>query len=119
VVVFPDIYRRYSGRLTEGDVVLISGKRDEDNLIARQLVPLQAPPIVVEFSGKGNKELKKIRTVIQEAQGGRVPLILAGKTGKGGRQILLLPAEIWPVEEKRDYFVEEFKKKGFKVEDFS
>ncbi len=119
VVVFPDIYRRYSGRLTEGDVVLISGKRDEDKLIARQLVPLQAPPIVVEFLGKENQELKKIKAVVQEAQGGRVPLMLAGKTGKGGRQILLLPAEIWPVEDKRDYFVEELKKKGLKVKDFS
>jgi len=149
VVVFPDIYRRYSGRLTEGDVVLISGRRDEDNLIAEELVVLEAMPVVVEFAGMGDAgmegagiegageisvgkkgagksgkekkgaELKKIKAVVQEAQGGDVPLILAGETGEGGRQILLLPRELWPAEEKRDYFVEEFDRKGFMVRDFS
>ena len=169
VVVFPDIYRRYSGRLTEGDVVLISGRRDEDNLIAEELVVLEAMPLVVEFAGmddagmegagiegageisagkkgagmrdagkkdegkkdagkkgagkkgkeKKGAELKKIKAVVQEAQGGGVPLILAGETGEGGRQILLLPRELWPAEEKRDYFIEEFERKGFRVRDFS
>ena len=169
VVVFPDIYRRYSGRLTEGDVVLISGRRDEDNLIAEELVVLEAMPLVVEFAGmddagmegagiegageisagkkgagmrdagkkdegkkdagkkgagkkgkeKKGAELKKIKAVVQEAQGGGVPLILAGETGEGGRQILLLPRELWLAEEKRDYFIEEFERKGFRVRDFS
>ncbi|MGM0445895.1 MAG: DNA polymerase III subunit alpha [Bacillota bacterium] len=82
VVVFPDIYKKYTEFIKKGNPVLIVGyQSDNDSFIANKLVNLKTQLIEIDLSGLNITQIEKIKSFILSNKGNN-PVILKNKNKK-------------------------------------
>lgn len=121
LVVFPNVYRQIQGMITEGDVVIAVGKREDDSFIVKEFRPLFAPPLVIELlSGEIKaEEWKTLEEILAPGQQGNLPVLLAADNSRGAREILLPPVNLWPPEEERELICQRLQERRIKVQNFA
>ncbi|MFP4016304.1 MAG: OB-fold nucleic acid binding domain-containing protein, partial [Halanaerobiales bacterium] len=68
VVVFPDTYSEYEDNLSVGSKVIIQARIDDGSIIARSVISLSTPFLLIEISDKLH-DLDRIRKLLRENHG--------------------------------------------------
>ncbi len=75
LIIFPDLYSKLEFPLKNGDKILFVGKRDEDKIIAKNIINLEQKILMVNINGLSWDKIGSLKKICLNHQG-RVPLFL-------------------------------------------
>ncbi|MFW5999706.1 MAG: DNA polymerase III subunit alpha [Halanaerobiaceae bacterium] len=69
IVVFPDLYRELGFNPVEGEGLLIFGRKDEENIIADRIIPLEKDLLQIKLNPTHRMKIQKLKKILVEISG--------------------------------------------------
>ncbi|MFW6268588.1 MAG: DNA polymerase III subunit alpha [Bacillota bacterium] len=89
IVVFPELYKSAVFALENGNIVLISGYRDDDSFIAHKVISLNKQILEINIDGLSKNQIKNSKKVIENFSGD-TPVIF-----RKGTNLILVDNNFW------------------------
>lgn len=82
VVVFPGVFENYKTNLRDGNVILVAGKKsDNESIIADKIINLKDKIIEINLGGLKRKQIKDLKEFINDNKG-QTPLVFSNENKK-------------------------------------
>ncbi len=109
VVVFPGVYKNSVRLLSERQIILLSGRLDDDQIIAGRVIILDRGVLLLEVEKQNSGAMEEILAELEEEPQSEIPVLLR-EEGEDECRIWLPPEKIWApgLEEYREVMQERF-----------